>query len=175
MNKCKKCNETMDNHRAHLGYSECVECSTVKKYSSHTIYPHKTGGYIQPVSEEQSENLNRLDRRGTSGNKPAKGIVKDNSWDRWLKEYYAPKPEKKKFVPKPTTLPIYIPVKEAMTKVMDMYENRGYDSAYELTQSMYTDDKISLMTKSKITNEITEWQYMNAKQRRWQKKLEINA
>ena len=165
----------MDKHRVHLGYSECVDCSSVKKYSSHTIYPHKTGGFIQPVTEEQSENLNRLDRRGVSGERKAKGIVADKSWDRWLKNYYNPKPVKKKFVPKPTPMPVYIPIKEAMNKVFDEYESRGYYSACDLTQSLYSDDKISLMTKSKITNELTEWQSMSSKQRKWQKKLEISG
>ena len=93
----------MDAHRVHLGYSECVECSDVKKYVSHTIYPHKTGAWVQPVSEEQSKNLNRLDRRGTAGTRKAKGIVADQSWDRWLEKYwhdkYNPKPDKPKFKP----------------------------------------------------------------------------
>ena len=64
----------MDSHRVHLGYSECVNCSTIKKYSSHTVYPHKTGGYVQPVSSEKSDELKRLDRRGINNNKVAKGI-----------------------------------------------------------------------------------------------------
>ena len=98
-----------------MSYSECVDCSSVKKYSSHTIYPHKDGGFIQPVTEERSENLNRLDRRGVSGGKKRflKGIVDDKSWDRWLKSYYNPKPVKKKFVPKPTPMfTVCIPIKE---------------------------------------------------------------
>ena len=48
------------------------DCSTEDKVSCHTIYPHKTGGYIQVVSKEQSENLNRLDRRGVGSIKTAK-------------------------------------------------------------------------------------------------------
>ena len=95
MNKCKKCSVEIPAHRIHLGYSECTDCSTVKKYVSHTIYPHKTGAWVQPVSEEQSKNLNRLDRRGTGGTRKAKGIVADKSGDRWLKNYYNPKPKKK--------------------------------------------------------------------------------
>ena len=161
----------MDNHRAHLGYSECVECSTIKKYASHTIYPHKTGGYIQPVSEEQSENLSRLDRRGVSGNKAAKGIVADKSWDRFLKNYLNPKPPKKKYKPKPT-MNIYIPIKEAMKKAMEKFDTYGYNAACELTQSLYSNDKISLMQKSEIINELSSIQMMSAKERKFIKKLQ---
>ena len=35
-----------------------MKCSTEEKVSCHTIYPHKTGGYIQVVSKQESENLN---------------------------------------------------------------------------------------------------------------------
>ena len=36
---------------------------------------------------------------------------------------------------------------------------------------LYSDDKISLVTKSKLNNEIVEWQMMTSKQRKWQRKL----
>ena len=60
MDKCSLC-ERFSNERIHLGYTECLDCSEVDKYSSHTVYPHKTGGYIQPMSAEQSDNMKRLD------------------------------------------------------------------------------------------------------------------
>ena len=64
------------------------------------VYPHKTGGYVQPVKSDTKDNLKRLDRRSTSSSKPAKGIWKDNSWDRWLDNYYKSlnKPKKKRVV-----------------------------------------------------------------------------
>ena len=74
MDKCSVCECDLPKERIHLGYKECLDCSEVDKYSSHTIYPHKTGGYIQVVSKEQSKNLNRLDRRGT-GVKSAKYYI----------------------------------------------------------------------------------------------------
>ena len=172
MDKCSVCECDLPNERIHLGYKECLDCSEVDKYSSHTVYPHKTGGYIQPMSVEQSDNLKRLDRRSSGGSaRKAKGIVSDNSWDRWLEEYLKPKEDKPKFTPKPTPLPIYIPIREAMQKVIDKYESRGYEAAYQLTQSLYTGDKISLMDKSKITNELTELASMNVKQRKFLKRL----
>ena len=42
--ECKKCNVRIGNQRAHLGYTECLDCSEVEAYSAHTVYPHKTGG-----------------------------------------------------------------------------------------------------------------------------------
>ena len=172
MDKCSVCEIELPNERIHLGYTECLDCSEVDKYSSHTVYPHKTGGYIQPMSVEQSDNLKRLDRRSSGGSaRKAKGIVSDNSWDRWLEEYYKPKEDKPKFTPKPTPLPIYIPIREAMQKVIDKYESRGYEAAYQLTQSLYSHDKISLMDKSKITNELTELASMSVKQRKFLKRL----
>ena len=172
MDKCSVCECDLPNERIHLGYKECLDCSEVDKYSSHTVYPHKTGGYIQPMSVEQSDNLKRLDRRSSGGSaRKAKGIVSDNSWDRWLEEYLKPKEDKPKFTPKPTPLPIYIPIREVMQEVIDKYESRGYEAAYQLTQSLYTGDKISLMDKSKITNELTELESMSVKQRKFLKRL----
>ena len=168
MDKCSVCEKDLANERIHLGYTECLDCSKVDKYSSHTVYPHKTGGFIQPMSSEQADNMKRLDRRSASGSaRKAKGIVSDNSWDRWLAEYLKPKEDKPKFTPKPTPLPIYIPIREAMQEVIGMYKSRGYEAAYELTQSMYSHDKISLMDKSKITNELTELESMTVKQRKF--------
>ena len=50
MNKCCKCDIELSKEGIHLGYSECLDCSDTEKYASHTVYPHKTGGYIQPMS-----------------------------------------------------------------------------------------------------------------------------
>ena len=171
MDKCSVCEIDLPNERIHLGYKECLDCSEVDKYSSHTVYPHKTGGFIQPMSSEQADNMKRLDRRGVGGTRKAKGIVSDKSWDRWLAEYLKPKEDKPKFTPKPTPLPIYIPIREAMMEVLDKYEDRGYQAAYSLTQSLYTSDKISLSDKSQITNELTELESMTVKQRKFLKRL----
>jgi len=171
MDKCSLCEKDLADERIHLGYKECLDCSEVDKYSSHTVYPHKTGVFIQPMSSEQADNMKRLDRRSVGGERKAKGIVSDKSWDRWLEEYLKPKEDKPKFTPKPTPLPIYIPIREAMQKVIDKYESRGYEAAYSLTQSLYSHDKISLMDKSKITNELTELASMTIKQRKFLKRL----
>ena len=99
MDKCSLCECDLPKERVHLGYKECLEWSDTEKYASHVVYPHKTGGYIQPMSSEQANDMKRLDRRSVGGERKAKGIVADKSWDRWLENYYNPKPPKKKFIP----------------------------------------------------------------------------
>ena len=136
----KDCDNELDNHRAHLGYTYCVDCSKEERYLSHTIYPHKTGGYVQSVSKSQHNDLKRLDRRRAGSERKAKGIYADKSWDRWLESYYAPKPEKVKRTPRPITN-IFIPYRQAFQKVIDEFDNGGYSSACELTQSLYSEDK----------------------------------
>ena len=170
MDKCSVCECDLPKERIHLGYKDCLECSDTEKYASHTVYPHKTGGYIQPVSSEKSDELKRLDRRGVNSNKKAKGIFSDRSWDRWLKQYNNPAPKKPKYIPKPITN-IYIPYREAIETIMSQFNSKGYDAACALTQSLYSEDKISLMRKSKIMNELASLQMMTTKQRKWMKKL----
>ena len=168
MNKCKKCSVEIPAHRIHLGYSECTDCSSVKKYVSHTIYPHKTGAWVQPVTEQQSENLNRLDRRSVSGQRKAKGIMADKSWDRWIEQYTyeknnpKPKPKKRKVTLEDKS----IPYTEAVETAIDAFNRRGYDYACNITQSLYSEDKISLMQKSKIINELSFVQTLSVKQRK---------
>ena len=96
MNNCKKCDTKLDNHRAYLGYTECLDCSEVEHYSAHTVYPHKTGGYVQPVSKSTSNHLKSIDRRSTGKTRVGKS---SGDWDKWLEQYYHnlynPKPERK--------------------------------------------------------------------------------
>ena len=61
--------------------------------------------------------------------------------------------------------------KKIFEKVLDKFDDRGYQAAYELTQSLYTSDKISLAVKSQITNELTELASMTVKQRKFLKRL----
>ena len=60
MNKCKKCKLEMDSHRVHLGYSECVNCSTTNAYKAVSTV-NGTGDHtwndIQIVTAEQAELL----------------------------------------------------------------------------------------------------------------------
>ena len=54
---------------------------------------------------------------------------------------------------------------------MRQFNSRGYDAACALTQSLYSEDKISLMHKSQIMNELAGLQMLTSKQRKWMKKM----
>ena len=54
---------------------------------------------------------------------------------------------------------------------MDVYESLGYYKAVDKINELYSDEKISLMMKSNINNQLVEWQMMTSKQRKWQRKL----
>ena len=64
---CGKCESPLDSRRIKLGLKDCIECSDTKAYRVHQVYPHKTGGYVQPISDQQADHLNKLDRRSTGG------------------------------------------------------------------------------------------------------------
>ena len=173
MNNCKVCDKQIDDHRYHLGYTECVECSDTEKYSAHQVYPHKTGGYVQPVSSTKKKHLDSIDRRSSSGVKPAKGIMKDNSWDRWLKKYYESKDNqkpKRKVVWK-TPKVVYISMSESESMVRKYYDEWGYQPTLDYCKELYLRDKISMVMKNQLTNMITDQQMLPKRLRKWVQKI----
>ena len=174
---CSKCESDLDSQRIDLGLKECIECSETQRYSSHVVYPHKTGGYIQPVSQEQSNHLKKLDRRSTGGNKRAKGIMADNSWDRWLKQYqaniYNKRPTKKlskkirkKFSHMNNTTLHQLVVKE--------FIEYGYHQAVDKVNNLYSKDKITLPQKGKMVSNLSGLHMMTSKEKKFFIKLERN-
>ena len=161
MNKCKKCDVSLSNERIHLGYRTCLDCSETEKYASHTIYPHKTGGYIQPVQKDTADNLKRLDRRSVGGGKRAKGIIADQSWDRWLEQY---EKNKNKPVKNVKVYPLltnnYMTQSKALKIGYDKFNTVGYDRAVSHINSLYTNDKITLSTKSSVVSKLTSLQVL---------------
>ena len=73
-----------------------------------------------------------------------------------------PEPKKKKVVIDNT----FIPYKEAVKTAYEAFNSRGYNYACEVTQSLYSDDKISLIQKSKIVNELCFMESLTVKQRK---------
>ena len=168
--ECKKCGVELTTDRYKLGYTECLECSDVEAYSAHTVYPHKTGGYVQPVSKEKSKHLKRIDRRSTGGTRTAKGIYSDNSWDRWLNEYYNPKP--KRVFKKYKVEPVYHKTMDDMQNdVVEYYMTNGYNNALKHINYLFTNNQISLLTKSQLVNKITTLQEMPKRLRKWAMKI----
>ena len=142
---CVGCETTLSDERIHLGFTDCVECSKVDKYSSHTIYPHKTGGYIQVVSKEQSNNLNRLDRRGT-GMKSAPKYKEFN-----IDTITEPKPFKNRKCTK-----TYTTYSTALKQVIDYYNEWGYEPTLKELRRLNSSGDIPLMTRVKIQDIITD-------------------
>ena len=150
MRNCKSCGQFIPNARIHLGYKECTKCSNVEQYSAHVVYPHKTGGYVQPVTKETKEKLQGLDRRSVKKGKIGKS---SSSWDRWLRQY-----EDNKNKPKPVRKLHYTPthnyllLRDANNQVMDVYNTLGYSKAVDKINELYSEEKISLIMKSKLNN-----------------------
>ena len=173
MNFCLKCDKEIDDHRYHLGYTECVECSDTEKYSAHQVYPHKTGGYVQPISSTKKKHLDSIDRRSRGSGRVAKGIMKDNSWDRWLKKYYESKdkPTPKRKVVWKTPKVVYISMSEAESMVREYYNKRGYQPTLDYCKELYLKDKISMVMKNRLANMITDQQMLPKRLRKWVQKI----
>ena len=143
--QCSMCSNEMPSQRLEMGYTQCTKCSTEEKVSCHTIYPHKTGGYIQVVSKEESKNLNRLDRRGTS-QKTAKHYKAFE-----IDTIDEPKPYKHR----PCTKQ-YTSFNTALKQVMDYYDEWGYERTLEYLRGLNSSGEIPLMTRVRIQDIITD-------------------
>ena len=143
--KCSRCDSVVPQGRIDMGYTICTTCSTEDKVSCHTIYPHKTGGYIQVVSKEQSENLNRLDRRGT-------GVKSAPKYKPFTIE---PKQEPKQYKSRRCTKQ-YTSYDDALNMVNDYYNEWGYKPTIKYLRKLNSSGTIPLMTRIKIQDVITE-------------------
>jgi hypothetical protein len=144
--KCSRCDTVVPQGRIDMGYTICTNCSTEEKVSCHTIYPHKTGGYIQVVTKEQSENLNRLDRRGTS--KKTARHYKDIT----LSE---PSPQNK-YVNNYVNKIKHLTYDNALDKVMSYYEEWGYEMTLEYLRQLNSGGDIPLSIRVKLQDTITD-------------------
>ena len=62
---CKSCKTTIPQGRVDLGYTECVDCSTVEAVGCVDICYHKTGNTIQILPKAQAQRIRKLtERRG---------------------------------------------------------------------------------------------------------------
>ena len=173
MSICSGCSETIDNQRAHLGYTECLNCSEVEAYSAHTVYPHKTGGYVQPVSKTTSNNLKRIDRRSVGNTRTAKGVYADKSWDRWLKKYYENKenPKVKEVVKEKRMVTNHLSYDTLFNKVILYYESNGYTHTLNYLKDLYGKNRISMNDKSKIIDELNGYEILPKRLRKWSLKI----
>ena len=157
--QCSMCSDEMPSQRLQMGYTICVKCSTEEKVSCHTIYPHKTGGYIQVVSKQESENLNRLDRRGSS-RKTAKHY----------KEFtIEPKQEPKQYNFRPCTKQ-YTSYEDALQMVNQYYDEWGYKPTLKYLRKLNSSGTIPLLTRVRIQDIITD-RYLEPTPRALQRKF----
>ena len=143
--KCSRCDVEVPRQRINMGYTICTDCSTEEKVSCHTIYPHKTGGYIQVVSKEQSNNLNRLDRRGTS----IKSAPKYKPFT--IDTIDEPKPFRNKKCTK-----TYTTYDTALKQTLDYYDEWGYEPTLKYLRKLNSSGDIPLLTRVKIQDIITD-------------------
>ena len=143
--QCSKCDNQIPSARMEMGYTICTKCSTEEKVSCHTIYPHKTGGYIQVVSKEESDNLNRLDRRGVGNIKTAPNY----------KPFTIDKPKQRKFKNRKCTKQ-YTSYDTALKQVLDYYNEWGYKPTLTYLKQLNSSGTIPLLTRVKIQDVITD-------------------
>lgn len=150
--KCSRCDTVVPQGRIDMGYTICTNCSTEEKVSCHTIYPHKTGGYIQVVSKEQSDNLNRLDRRGTSVKtaRHYKNIIEKKNKD---SDKTA---EVRRYRISSSDNIVHTPYDEALDKVMSYYEEWGYERTLEYLRQLNSGGDIPLSIRVKLQDTITD-------------------
>ena len=101
--------------------------------------------YIQVVSKEASENLNRLDRRGTGITKSAK----------YYKPFVVEKKEARKYKERECTK-VYTNYEVALDKVSSYYEEWGYQPTLKYLRQLNSSGEIPLMTRVKIQDIITD-------------------
>jgi hypothetical protein len=147
--ECKKCNNIINDRRYHLGYTDCLDCSETEHYSAHTVYPHKTGGFVQPVSKTTSNHLKSIDRRSTGKTRVGKS---SGDWDRWLEKYYHdlynPKPERK--VVKEICTIKHMDYDVVYNKSVLYYKDNGYQQTINYLKELYSDYIIIKNKKSSV-------------------------
>ena len=157
---CSKCDTKMPDERVHLGYRECVECSSVEPYSAHVVYPHKTGAFVQPVSTETKKSLDRLDRRAVK----VGGKINAPKAREWKMPEPKPQPQ-----PQPKQQKIIrnqVNFNDSFKQTIDTYKQKGYMVTVNYLKQLYRKRKITLMTKTQLVNTLTSIHMLDRKTRK---------
>ena len=159
---CVKCDTKINDERFHLGYRECVKCSSVEPYSAHVVYPHKTGAFVQPVSSETKKSLDRLDRRAVK-------VGGKMSAPTNLKEWKMPEPK-----PQPKPKPkrrqeLYtnqVNFNDSFKQTIDTYKQKGYVVTLNYLKQLFRKNRITMTTKNQLVNVLTTIHMMDRKTRK---------
>ena len=157
---CIKCDTKINDERFHLGYRECVECSSVEPYSAHVVYPHKTGAFVQPVSSSVKKDLDRLDRRAVK-------VGGKMSAPTNLKEWTMPEP-KPKVEPKPQQKGYYnqVSFNDSYEQTINTYKKKGYVVTINYLKQLFNKNKITMSTRNQLVNVLTSIHMLNRKDRK---------
>ena len=158
---CSKCNTKMPDERVHLGYRECVECSSVEPYSAHIVYPHKTGAYVQPVSSEAKKNLDRLDRRAVK----VGGKINAPKAREWRDVSPPPKPQSKSRR-RQKLYTNQVSFNDSFKETIDTYKQKGYIVTLNYLKQLFRKNKITMQTKNNLVNTLTSIHMLNRKDRK---------
>ena len=157
---CIKCDTTIPDERVHLGYRECVECSSVEPYSAHVVYPHKTGAFVQPVSSSVKKDLDRLDRRAVK-------VGGKMSAPTNLKEWKVPEPKPiKEPIPQQKVYYNQVSFNDSFKQCIDTYINKGYWITLSHLKKLFKQNRITMMTKNKLVNTLTSIHMLDRKTRK---------
>ena len=156
---CSKCDTKMPDERIHLGYRECVECSSVEPYSAHVVYPHKTGAFVQPVSSSVKKDLDRLDRRAVK----VGGKINAPQAREWKMPEPNPQPQ-----PKPQQKVYYNQVNfnDSYEQTINTYKKKGYVVTINYLKQLFNKNKITMSTKNQLVNVLTSIHMLNRKDRK---------
>ena len=156
---CSKCDTKMPDERIHLGYRECVECSSVEPYSAHVVYPHKTGAFVQPVSSSVKKDLDRLDRRAVK----VGGKINAPQAREWKMPEPKPQPQ-----PKPQQKVYYNQVNfnDSYEQTINTYKKKGYVVTINYLKQLFKKNKITMTTKNQLVNVLTTIHMMDRKTRK---------
>ena len=159
---CSKCNTKIPDERVHLGYRECVECSSVEPYSAHVVYPHKTGAFVQPVSSETKKSLDRLDRRAVKvgGKMSAPTNVKE-----WSMPELKPQP-KPKPVRRQKLYTNQVNFNDSYEQTINTYKKKGYVVTINYLKQLFNKNKITMSTRNQLVNVLTSIHMLNRKDRK---------
>ena len=149
----------MPDERIHLGYRECVECSSVEPYSAHVVYPHKTGAFVQPVSSSVKKDLDRLDRRAVK----VGGKINAPQAREWKMPEPKPQPQ-----PKPQQKVYYNQVNfnDSYEQTINTYKKKGYVVTINYLKQLFNKNKITMSTKNQLVNVLTSIHMLNRKDRK---------
>ena len=163
---CTECDKKIGDRRYHLGYKVCLDCSDTEKYSAHQVYPHKTGGYIQPVSSHKKKHLDTIDRRSNSGTRVAKGIYSDKSWDRYLESLENPTPKRVSTYVPPVVHYNYRSYARMSKPIIKYYNKVGYEPVMEHLRKIFKKNVITLSTMIRLQNDVNDLQLLPSRTRK---------